>query len=122
MILEILWKNFYAMDFLSNMMEKICLLKMKGTKSLIINLDKICNQDCLFCFQWNHKQNIHPTLSTLLESIVDVDRVDLFGGEPTVYNNFFELLDFLCKNQIKISLATNMIRFSEKDFFDRFKI
>lgn len=24
------------MDFLSNMMEKICLLKMKGTKSLIV--------------------------------------------------------------------------------------
>lgn len=109
------------MDFLSNMMEKICLLKMKGTKPLVINLDKICNQDCLFCFQWNHKQNFHPTLSTILEKIGDVDRVDLFGGEPTVYKNFFELLDFLYERQIRISLATNMIKFSEKDFFDRFK-
>ena len=64
------------MDFLLNMMEKICLLKMKGTKFLVINLDKICNQDCLFCFgkdciMCNMKNNCFGVCSEYLDKFKD---------------------------------------------------
>jgi MoaA/NifB/PqqE/SkfB family radical SAM enzyme len=83
-----------------------------------------CNQRCLFCVRLggNEKFNKKLPFDTLKKQIDKVgNKSDVIltfdGGEPTLYENFFNLVDYAISVGMKrINILTNGIRFSDKKF------
>ncbi len=99
---------------------------------LVIDLDGKCNCRCRFCLK--QSALLHPrkrTLSGVLTQIRQaihqgIDRVDFFGGEPTLYPFLKKAMLFAHRKGLTVSLATNATRFASKQytrfFFDGFPL
>jgi len=82
-------------------------------KSYIVNISYFCNSNCRFCYNFGG-QNIEPKLS-LEEIKKEIKKakekgykiIALFGGEPTIHPNLFEILDFIKKNELFVRFETN---------------
>lgn len=92
---------------------------LKKDNLLILHLTDKCNNRCGFCMI----EGIHGKFSfpyeaalELIEELPAGSKVDLFGGEPTLYPHFFELLQYIQSKDLKCSIATNGRLFSRKDF------
>lgn len=91
----------------------------------IFRLMGICNNRCKFCMVEKEiaKEN-HPPfedISSRILSLQDGDRIDLFGGEPTLYPFFWDLLELATHKNLRISMATNCRSMSSLSFVNRLK-
>jgi len=90
----------------------------------VIRLDQICNNNCSFCFvQDKLANNYQPPLDDIINEIESFKKdsiIDIFGGEPTTYKYFFPLMDYLHKNNKNVTLATNLTKFSDEKFIEKF--
>ena len=50
-----------------------------------------------------------------------IQEVMLIGGEPTYYQNIFDVIDFIATQNMKSTLVTNGYRFSDISFFNKIK-
>lgn len=75
-----------------------------------------CNMSCTFCYQDREKRKDFPDLSledamaieeNLRNSFKFKPRIHLFGGEPTVNEDFFGILKLFSEKGYKISITTN---------------
>jgi len=67
----------------------------------------------------NHK-NIQ-TIKKIIEKMDQNEQLDLFGGEPILYPDFWEVIEYAHQNKLKITLATNCRLFSKNTYIDRIK-
>ena len=87
-------------------------LKLKGA---FLTLTNKCNLHCSYCYQ-----NSCPTIDTKKElkkkdwiKIIDaltnfgVGKICLVGGEPFLYESFWEILDYIKKKGLAINIFTN---------------
>lgn len=92
---------------------------LKKDNLLILHLTDRCNNRCRFCMvDGIHGQFSFPYEATLelIDQLPARSKVDLFGGEPTLYPRFFELLQYIRSKSLKCSIATNGRLFSNKEF------
>jgi MoaA/NifB/PqqE/SkfB family radical SAM enzyme len=81
------------------------------TKKLDVNLGYICNNNCLFCYFRNRKQsrsNISTDKAKYLFSQIKklgIEALEITGGEVTIRDDFFELINF-AKKVLKFKYLT----------------
>lgn len=86
-----------------------------------------CNHSCIFCpCRWEKRgEEIElPVFQEMLQKIEDNDRIDsviLSGGEPTVQDNFFDLLRCVSHTRLRVRLLTNADRLSDPDMTVRIR-
>ena len=93
-------------------------LQMYKVRDIELELSTYCNADCPLCyrnynsFDEHYPDKFHRPLQSIREQILrypDLEWIRLVGSisEPTMYNKFLELVDFIKSRNIKIELCTN---------------
>ena len=92
-------------------------------KHFIFELTQECNQNCVFCYNvWKHNNYPKGILSIdewkkivlKLKEETKVNLISISGGEPLLYSNLFELIEFIRSQKIKINFLTNGSLIDEK--------
>jgi MoaA/NifB/PqqE/SkfB family radical SAM enzyme len=83
-----------------------------------------CNLRCKFCMVSGQvlQAGADPAFESLTEQLKDLrtgDFVYLYGGEPTLYRDFFRLLEVISSRGLAWSIATNGVRFASRAFTER---
>ena len=81
-----------------------------------------CNCNCFFCA--SDKTNVansdnEVTMDEAKQFIINSPQKDVLvisGGEPTIHKNFLEIVSFAKKYFKQVSLMTNCLKFSDKEF------
>lgn len=83
---------------------------------------------CKWCYAENSHYDTDKQMSTgLAKELVNISldfgvkEFVLIGGEPTLWNGFFEIIKYIKENGAKISIITNGMRFSEDKFWENYK-
>jgi MoaA/NifB/PqqE/SkfB family radical SAM enzyme len=94
------------------------MLKIPKVIDVELELTTFCNAKCQLCYR-NYKtfkehylkNKVRPLNEVIeqLETFLDLEWVRLVGtiSEPTLYKNFFELVQYIKKRKIKIEICTN---------------
>lgn len=102
----------------------------KKIRQVSIRITDICNLRCVMCGQWGEKGFLHgKDLSELRRAEVPVERyielmhdlvahkhrplLYLWGGEPSLYNGWLELIEEATKLKMPCSIATNGTKIEE---------
>ena len=93
---------------------------MKITKRAVLYIGYSCNIGCKFCY-YRHKTNknwknikLAKTEASIYRKFFDNKRVDITGGEPTIYPKIDELVRHCKKNGLRPSIITNGIILSKE--------
>jgi organic radical activating enzyme len=81
----------------------------------LLNLSNKCNKACSYCVnkEWLNNPNFPDMMTSsdfinfLEKEMNEGDTVELTGGEPTLFPNLLELLDFLKAKKAKVIMRTN---------------
>jgi MoaA/NifB/PqqE/SkfB family radical SAM enzyme len=84
---------------------------------LLLSVTNACNQRCLHCMRDAVVRRpepvdlalLRPALSRAVDDL-QVDRVVISGGEPTLVPNLDELIHVIARRQVRPSLCTNALR------------
>lgn len=87
-----------------------------------------CNSNCVWCYtkldSFEEPSDIPLTLAkniiTLLSDL-NVKEINLIGGEPTLYPDLFDLIQFIKSKKIRVSISTNGWALSNMDFAKKLK-
>ncbi len=93
---------------------------MPNTVWLTTNMT--CNNNCKWCYarkylKFNESmpyQMIIPYIDHLKK--VGVKKIILIGGEPSIHPDIFKIINYISKNNIKVSMATNGRKFKDINF------
>ncbi len=97
---------------------------LRPPKMVTLMITNGCNLRCRHCWPESHSSNVTPpvpvdTLRRLIRELVNlgVEEVCLTGGEPLTHPDWFEILDFSCRQPgfKKISFQTNATLLTEAD-------
>lgn len=75
-----------------------------------------CNLNCSFCFQSRDRRSVYPDMKIEDIKLIEKNirrsfrwkpRIHLFGGEPTINNDFLEIVRYLTGKGYRISMTTN---------------
>jgi MoaA/NifB/PqqE/SkfB family radical SAM enzyme len=103
----------------------------KHNKALLFKITSRCNDFCKFCIEYEFIKSKRADLS--FQEIKDnylyfknkfkkIDYVILTGGEPTLHPQFFDIISFLKEEKIAFRVITNLLKFNEKRFLEKFKL
>lgn len=87
---------------------------------LRIRITNKCNLHCSFCYLAGNLNTGEENVLSLDEWKKIIDRlpswtiIDITGAEPTLANNFYEILSYLLDKKFKVSLITNGLRVDER--------
>ncbi len=89
---------------------------------LVIRLVDRCNQRCRFCMARDEIAASNPVdYDEAIAAIAgqpECQRVEFFGGEPTLHPRFLDLVRFARERRHQCSIATNGRRLSDERFVD----
>ena len=102
-------------------------------KAIGINLTYRCNLNCSYCYIGDYlnknevyKSRIDISLEDIKRRVEDfeIDTIFLTGGEPLLYPNLEELLDYLYTKNIQVNIATNGLLINEKiiNIFEKYNV
>ena len=98
------------------------LLQMKTFTTAWLTTNRNCNNNCSWCYAKNTLSSKARMDFEKAKMAVDelkrrcVKKIVLIGGEPTIYPNFCELVDYIKKQGIHVSVASNGRKFADMDF------
>ena len=87
-----------------------------------LQVTRECNQNCLFCSNPANNQKLDLSKA---KKIIDrfisegCDGVILTGGEPSVSENIFKIIDYLKKKKLEIKMITNAQIISDKNYLNK---
>lgn len=91
-----------------------------------LTLNRSCNLRCVWCYASNTNYKKEDTLSfedaTKIIDIcseVGIKGIVLMGGEPTLYPHLFDLIQYINDKRMSVSIITNGVLFSNKEFADK---
>ncbi len=111
--------NINIINLFENTKEKIFIDRVKNfvPKKIVISLTNKCFCKCNYCYS-KKATDICPnselkfsTIKTILQYVFfwGISEIDLTGGDPLAYTNFFDVLE-ICKNyNIKVNLSTKKV-------------
>ena len=89
----------------------------------VLRLMGHCSNRCIFCMVREEIEAGEDIPFVILKGRLDQlpkgTAVDLFGGEPTLYPGFFQLLEYLCDKGLPFQIASNGKRFKKRQFAER---
>ena len=91
-------------------------------KSAWLTTNRSCNNKCDWCYARNALSEKSLMDIEKAKKIIDqlvsinVKKIILIGGEPTIYEHFVELIQYIHSKGLIIALASNGRRFANKDF------
>lgn len=87
-----------------------------------LTTNRTCNNNCKWCYARSKLKNLTTMNFDKAKALVDelqrleVKRIILIGGEPTIYPNFIELIQYIREKNIRVSIATNGRKFIDREF------
>ena len=84
-----------------------------------VKLDYRCNNHCQFCITAEHDSFMKMEEIIKMIDLIDKNRFDtitLSGGEPSLRNDFIDILTYIKENGYKIKLQTNGRKFAAAEF------
>lgn len=98
------WQHFYLEG------EKVVVPEYPLTVSLQIT--RKCNLHCIYCSESEYIPELSlEDIKTIVRNLNGVSRIIISGGEPTLREDFFSIID-ICKNNFNIvAIAANAINF-----------
>lgn len=122
-----------VMDFINNKSDFLVLnktsqdmhVKTSGIKNakvpinIIISLTNKCNLKCIHCFKnCSYQNNNHIPYETLIDALDFLKNksisIQLTGGEPMLYDNFFNILNY-CIDNFRTTVTTTGTLINEKN-------
>ncbi|MBN2406160.1 MAG: radical SAM protein [Elusimicrobia bacterium] len=102
--------------------------KKKGlSKRILFSIGEQCNMNCRFCFyrflgerKFKKVREAEAEILRLMEGYACSD-IDITGGEPTVYPELMEILEFCSRAGLKPSIVTNGQRLADIGYCKRLK-
>jgi MoaA/NifB/PqqE/SkfB family radical SAM enzyme len=93
-------------------------------KLAVLNVTNWCNHACVYCSEAvEHDGSVVPLpqVAGLLDELLErrYTRVHFMGGETTLRRDLFELLDLALAKGLLVGIATNGVRFANRDFAQR---
>lgn len=112
--------------------EKIFRDESTGPNGILIDLTLRCNLNCPFCFSLeNNKKSLgsfrEPSIDDILEKVkrfkkvVKFSTIFLFGGEPTLRKDLFEIIKNVKKLGLDVCLFTNGLKLADKTYVHKLK-
>jgi len=94
---------------------------------IFMDLTNRCNLNCPIClanvpgmgFEFNPPTSYFERIFTELGKRTPPPRVELFGGEPTVREDLFDILDIAKRNNVPASIVTNGVKLADEAFAKR---
>ena len=89
---------------------------MKKINIINMHILNRCNYQCKFCFAKYEKEqmtleNAKSCVDNIVEffktNSIEKGRINLAGGEPLLYKYIYDLIDYIYKKNVKVSLITN---------------
>lgn len=84
---------------------------MNELYSICWNITNKCNENCKFCYRKMCNDNTLEDNKKIFNNIskIKIDKITFSGGEPLLYENLFDLADYIKSKRpkIKLSLTTN---------------
>lgn len=105
--------NVYSQDLEPNLPEELNLENPIKISQLDIELSKNCNLKCKHCynegktFKNELKKDDWINVLNKFKALKTVKRIIILGGEPTIYPNFYEILEYCIDNFENVILETN---------------
>lgn len=87
-----------------------------------LTTNRTCNNHCTWCYAKNtlDSKNIMGIDETklMVDALAErnVKNIILIGGEPTIYPHLVELVEYIHKKGLRVSMATNGRRFADLEF------
>ncbi len=100
------------------------IINNKKLKASHILINGICNLKCIFCFSRESLIKNNFSFEKIKQSIREEFNLNssilvISGGEPTIHPNFLDIIAFAKEiGYVNISVITNGIAFSNKEFLD----
>lgn len=96
---------------------KKILNQLEPTKRFMIEPSLVCNIKCKFCYHLHRYDTWKDTVKTLDEMKNKIDQgidrgnkwVDITGGEPSIYPDIIELIEYIKLKELKVCIITNGI-------------
>lgn len=84
-----------------------------------------CNYKCEFCYYLDKldKKTDFDIIKNRIDYLVKcgINEVDLSGGESSIHKDWFKILDYCTKNNLKISTLSNGSKFKDEEFLIKSK-
>lgn len=84
-----------------------------------------CNYRCTFCYYKTKLNDItsFDVIKSRIDYLVEcgITEVDLSGGESSIHNNWFDILDYCKSKGLKISCLSNGYKFADAEFMRKSK-
>ena len=88
-----------------------------------LTLNRACNLRCFFCYAKNTEYSANSTMTfENAKKIIDfckegkIEHIILIGGEPTIYRELFDVIDYASSNGITSSLVTNGLKLNDLEY------
>jgi len=103
--------------------------KEKKRNIILYSINSQCNDNCIFCIKSEFRKKPHYILTLkeiqenylFLKNKYQIKHIVLSGGEPTLHNDFFKIIDFFNKEKIGVNVVTNLLKINENAFFKNFR-
>jgi MoaA/NifB/PqqE/SkfB family radical SAM enzyme len=96
-------------------------------KIIWLTVNRACNLRCCWCYakgaEYSSADNATPEYARSvlgLAKSLSVKSVTIIGGEPTLWPHLLDTNQFCLEQDIRSTIVTNAIRFSDDSFWDRY--
>lgn len=88
-----------------------------------------CNRSCDFCFEKTFPEESKSSFDqseiaanySYFDKHFTINSAIMSGGEPTLHPEYFKILDFFTKQNMRLKIITNLIKFSDRSFSEMHK-
>jgi radical SAM protein with 4Fe4S-binding SPASM domain len=115
------FEKLYKLKFFTDG-EEILIKQSETLDGVYFNLTKRCNLRCVYCYTSAGDRNIgEKDLNfwiKIIDQLVEINNkatINFTGGEPTLYNNFWDIVKYAKDRGLKLTLITNGTNFKEED-------
>lgn len=106
---------------IENNKEKNIEEKKNKKKLILINLSSKCNNNCIFCFNANKKnedtfEEFKKKIDSINENEIKNYEIEFFGLECTIHDNFLKMISYLKNKNIHFIIVSNLRLLSYNKF------
>ncbi|MBO5372969.1 MAG: radical SAM protein [Lachnospiraceae bacterium] len=95
---------------------------MNKIKTAWLTTNRSCNNQCTWCYAQNALPANMPydKAKEVIDALAElqVKKIILIGGEPTIYGDFIHLIQYISQKKIKVGLTTNGLKFADMKFVE----
>lgn len=100
----------------------------KRIKDAWLTVNRACNMNCSWCYANNIDSFNGKELSFCkgLEAVdllldLGIEHITILGGEPTLYRNLADLISYMSRKNLDVTLVTNGIKLSDFSYCEELK-